>query len=138
MPRPPKQAEGGGREGGCCFGFIHNMAGNKFCPSVGRCVVCPLSCTNLRPLMQHTHTNGRRERRTTSDRSNQGADFYLRQKCSQVCKFVKSPRKITSQGRKQPPSQRLWNLLSPILRERHLLHSQSSLVSRPYMYALTS
>ena len=133
MPRPPKQAEGGGREAAASALYITWPATNSVRPSVGASSapfpvqICDRSC--------NTHTNGRRERRTTSDRSNQGADFYLRQKCSQVCKFVKSPRKITSQGRKQPPSQRLWNLLSPILRERHLLHSQSSLVSR---YALTS
>ena len=35
MPRPPKQAEDGRRDGGR-DGFIHNMAGNKFCRSLGR------------------------------------------------------------------------------------------------------
>ena len=56
---------GGGREGGCCLGFIHNMAGNKFCRSVVQCV-CPLSCTNLRPLMQHRTENIRSITTTTT------------------------------------------------------------------------
>ena len=55
------QAGGGGREAAASALYITWPATN----SVGQCV-CPLSCTNLRPLMQHRTENIRSITTTTT------------------------------------------------------------------------